>query len=124
MASNILLVEEVLKRRPDVTLIPAMLGTTGLELAREHRVDLALLDLHLPDMSGMEVMRRLHDDPVTHRTPVVIVSADATRRQIDTLLAAGASAYLTKPFDVTRFLEIVDQQLDTEPLATPTSGAP
>ena len=63
MASNILLIEEILKRRPDVTLIPAMLGATGLELAHEHRVDLALLDLHLPDMSGLEVMRRLHEDP-------------------------------------------------------------
>jgi CheY-like chemotaxis protein len=112
MVHNIRLVEEILKRRPDVTLVPAMLGSTGLTLAREPGIDLALLELHLPDMSGMDVMHHLHDDPATQHIPVVILSADATRRQIDALLDAGASAYLTKPFDVARFLEVVDQQLD------------
>jgi len=70
-----------------------------------------MLDLHLPDIGGGEVLRRLQADPKTAHLPVVVLSADATPGQIQRLLAAGASQYLTKPLDVTRFLEVVDQLL-------------
>jgi CheY-like chemotaxis protein len=109
--ANVTLIEHILKQRPGVTLIPAMLGGTALELAREHRPDMILLDLHLPDLPGREVMRRLQADPATRGIPVVVLSADATKRHLDQLLAAGARAYLTKPIGVIRLLEVIDQTL-------------
>jgi len=107
--ANLRLVEQVLSRRPQTTLLPAMQGQLGLELAREHRPDLILLDLHLPDVPGDEVLQRLLEDPRTRGIPVVILSADATPGHVERLLAAGAEAYLTKPLDVRQLLALVDQ---------------
>jgi CheY-like chemotaxis protein len=110
--SNLKLVERILARRPDIEVVPAMHGRLGLELAREHRPILVLLDLHLPDMGGDAVLQRLRDDPATASIPVIMVSADATPGQVQRLLAAGASAYLTKPIDVPQLLRILDQALE------------
>jgi len=109
--SNLRLIEQVLSRRPHTTLLSAMQGQVGLDLAREHRPDLILLDLHLPDLPGDEVLRRLLDEPRTRQIPVVILSADATPGQSERLLAAGAQAYLTKPLDVRQFLALVDEHM-------------
>lgn len=65
------------------------------------------MDLHLPDMPGDEVLICLQADPSTREIPVVMVSADATPTQIQRLLDAGATDYLTKPLDVRRFLDVV-----------------
>ncbi len=86
-----------------------------MELAREHRPDLVLLDLNIPDMDGYEVLRRLRANPESAVIPVVVISADATRGQIDRLLKAGAIAYLKKPLDVSQFLELLDTTLDGIP---------
>jgi len=80
-------------------------------IARRHRPELVFLDLNLPDCDGDEVLALLRDDPETSDVPVVIVSADATPRQIERLLAAGAQDYLTKPFDVARVLEVLEKSL-------------
>jgi hypothetical protein len=106
--SNLRLVERILARRPHVRLISAMQGSIGLQLARLHRPDLVLLDLHLPDMNGADILRQLRADPLTHDLPIVMISADATAPQIDRLRAAGANDYLTKPIDVRKFLALVD----------------
>ena len=84
--SNLRLVEEILEHWPGITLLSAMQGTIGLDLAREHQPDLILLDLHLPDLSGDEVLRRLKSDPRTRSIPVVMLSADAQPRQVKRLL--------------------------------------
>jgi PAS domain S-box-containing protein len=110
--SNVKLVERILAQRADVEVVAAMHGRLGLELAREHHPILILLDLHLPDMDGDQVLQRLRDDPITASIPVVMVSADATPGQVQRLLAAGATAYLTKPIDVRDLLHILDQALD------------
>jgi len=112
--ANVTLVQRIAAQRKGVEIIPAMQGRLGLELAREHIPALVLLDLHLPDISGDEVLQRLRDDPVTAKIPVVIVSADATPGQIQRLLNAGALAYLTKPIDVTELLGMLDDHLPTE----------
>jgi PAS domain S-box-containing protein len=110
--SNVKLVERILAQRADVEVVAAMHGRLGLELAHEHQPILILLDLHLPDMDGDQVLQRLRDDPRTASIPVVMVSADATPGQVQRLLAAGATAYLTKPIDVRNLLRILDQALD------------
>jgi len=109
--ANIRLIEAILQARPDVELLPAMQGRLGLELAREHAPDLILLDIHLPDLDGDEVLARLKADAFTRDIPVVILSADATDVQTKRLLAAGAAAYLTKPIEVGRLLETLDRHL-------------
>ena len=109
--SNNLLMERILESRPDVHLISAMQGRLGLELARQHGPDLIFLDLHLPDMSGDEVLRTLRREPLTCNIPVVMISADATPSQIERLRAAGANEYFTKPLDVKRLLQYVDEAL-------------
>ena len=86
-----------------------MHGNLGLELARKHRPGLILLDLHLPDLTGREVLERLQADPATAAIPVVVLSADATANQIERLLKDGAADYLTKPVDLPRLLEIVSE---------------
>jgi len=112
--SNLRLIEHLLARRPGVKVLSAMQGRLGLDLAREHRPSLILLDLHLPDVPGIEVLRRLREDPRTREIPVVVISADASPGQHHRLLAAGAQDYLTKPIDVRKFLAIVDQTLSAE----------
>ena len=109
--SNLELIQHLLSRRPEIKLLSAMQGRLGLDLAREHRPDLILLDVHLPDIPGAEMVRLLREDLKTRNIPVVVVSADALPTQIQRLLAAGARAYLTKPLEVRKFLDVVDQVL-------------
>ncbi|MGH2555408.1 MAG: hybrid sensor histidine kinase/response regulator, partial [Actinomycetota bacterium] len=109
--ANLRLIERALDHRPGLILLSAMQGSLGLDLARQHLPDLILLDLHLPDMSGEQLLRHLQSDPRTHGIPVIVISADATPGQIRNLLATGARAYLTKPIDVSRFFEAVDEAL-------------
>ena len=109
--SNLRLLEVVLQSRPGVSLLAAMQGSIGLDLARQHKPDLILLDLNLPDISGKDVLSRLRQSDVTREIPVIIISADATPPQIERLLAAGAKAYLTKPLNVAEFLSTLDNAL-------------
>ncbi len=117
---NFELIRHLLSHRSKFRLLPAMQGRLGLDLAREHRPHLILLDLHLPDISGDEVLRRLRADPETSQIPVIMISADAMPAQIDRLLAAGASAYLTKPIDIKKFLDLVNEILKEGP--SPQAG--
>ena len=109
--ANVRLVEQILESRPSVRLLPAGMGGLGLELAAEHRPDLILLDLHLPDLGGEEVLAQLRADERTSEIPVVILSADATDRSRAPLLENGASAYLIKPIGVRDLLGVVDEYL-------------
>jgi signal transduction histidine kinase/ActR/RegA family two-component response regulator len=104
--TNARLMQAVVGRRSGWTMIHAEDGGTGLQLALSHRPDLIFLDLHLPDTHGIDVLRTLQADPVTAGTPVVIVSADASPGQMERLQAAGALAYLTKPFEVNAILRL------------------
>jgi len=80
----------------------------GLDLANQHQPDLVLLDLHLPDMPGEEVLHRLRDRPRTADVPVVILTADARPSLVTRLLEQGARAFLTKPLDVKELLRLLD----------------
>jgi PAS domain S-box-containing protein len=109
--SNLRLVERLIDRLPEVRLIPAMQGKLGVELARQHQPALILLDLHLPDLHGREVLQQLKRDAATAAIPVVILSADATPGQVERLTAAGAAGYLTKPIDVDLLLKTITAAL-------------
>ncbi len=107
--SNLALMQRIASLRPDVQLLNAEQGDLGLDLARAQLPDLILLDLHLPDMPGLEVLQRLRRNPETQTIPVVVVSADATPEHIAQLLAAGAQSYVTKPFDISSILRLLDE---------------
>ncbi len=107
---NIELMQNFFTRlRPGIELVSSMLGELAVDLAREHRPHLILLDVNLPDIDGDEVMRRLSMDERTRAIPVVIVSADAMPSGIARYLAAGAIGYITKPIEVALLLGFVDQ---------------
>jgi len=107
--SNLTLIEQILETEPHIELMTAMQGKVGLDLARQHSPDLILLDLHLPDVPGWEVLAQLQADEATRSIPIIVISADATAGQIKRLLAAGARAYLTKPVDVAEFCRVLDK---------------
>jgi len=109
--SNVRLVRRIVERRPGVELLTAAQGSIGVELAQHHDPALVLLDLHLPDMHGADVLAQLRATPRTAGLPVVILSADATAEQVTRLFAAGASDYLTKPLDVAKVLAVLDHFL-------------
>jgi signal transduction histidine kinase/ActR/RegA family two-component response regulator len=109
--SNLRLIERIMEHCPGVRLITAMQGQLGLDLAQMHVPDWILLDLHLPDIGGEEVLKRLRAHPRTQAIPVTVLSADATRPQITRMLNAGARDYLTKPVDVRQLLALLDQTL-------------
>jgi len=111
--ANLQLVEQALARLGPVELLSAMHAGLGIELAVQHRPQLILLDLHLPDLPGEQALGRLKAEPATQGIPVVILSADATERQIERMLARGAAAYLTKPLDLPRFFETVGALIET-----------
>jgi signal transduction histidine kinase/CheY-like chemotaxis protein len=108
--SNIELVEQVLhSQRPDIRLVCNMTGKPTVKLAMEYKPDLIMLDLNLPDIHGSRVLTEVMKNPNTKDIPVVVVSADAMSKQIETLMAEGAKAYLTKPLEIKLFLNIVDE---------------
>jgi CheY-like chemotaxis protein len=105
----------LLGSRPLVTLLHAPDGRTGLKMVQERRPELIFLDLHLPDISGEEVLQQLWGDPDLRGIPVIVLSADATPGQMRRVLASGATAYLTKPLDLTAVLDVLDRQLLAPP---------
>jgi CheY-like chemotaxis protein len=106
--SNVRLLERIVDRLSDVDLLVAIRGSLAIEMAVEHQPDLILLDLHLPDMCGEDVLRGLRADPSTADIPIVITSADATKDRPKQLLALGATDYLTKPFDLGRLFGVIN----------------
>jgi CheY-like chemotaxis protein len=98
-----------LRSRPNTRLLSAISGRTGIECAVRDLPDIILLDLHLPDLNGDQVLNELKTDPATAGIPVIVLSADASRGVIRRLLAGGAFAYLTKPIELAE----LGEQLDT-----------
>ena len=100
---NVLLMEQYVALCADVQLLVARDGTSGLDLARRWMPNLILLDMQLPDMSGLDVLDRLRADPATSGIRVVALSADAMPAQVTEAIARGAEAYWTKPLALARF---------------------
>jgi CheY-like chemotaxis protein/two-component sensor histidine kinase len=117
--ANTRLVARVLEQRPGVRLLHAANAAQGLSLLDEHRPALVLLDLHLPDMSGEQVLSLIRARNTGRHVKVAILSADATVARKQHLLANGADAYLTKPLDIRELLDLVDQAVGTKAAAEP-----
>jgi two-component system phosphate regulon response regulator PhoB len=91
-----------------VRVVDAGDGTTALQLAAELEPDLNFLDVNLPDLSGLEVCRRLRREPGLDGVRIVMLTAAAQQDDIARGLAAGATHYLTKPFSPVRLLSLVE----------------
>ena len=102
---------DTLERRNDASQTTGRLTITPILGADDPCPDWVLLDLHLPDISGEEVLRRLRQNPKTQHIPITVLSADATPGQISRLLASGSREYLTKPFDVNQLLRLLEATL-------------
>ena len=109
--SNVRLMERILRQRPGIELLHAPQGSVGLCMVGEREPNLIMLDLHLPDMSGEDVLRRLWEDSASRHIPVIILTADATPGLSRRLKAAGATALMTKPLDIKHALQLVDDVL-------------
>ena len=82
-------------------------GIEALDLARKHRPDLVLMDIQLPEVSGLEVTKWLKDDPELKGIPVVAVTAFAMKGDEERILEGGCEAYLSKPIAVGKFIETI-----------------
>ena len=110
--ANLKLVEELIARRPDLRLLTAVNGTLGIERARASQPEMILMDVNLPDISGIEAMKVLREDPVTAHIPIVALSANAMPRDIRKGLEAGFFRYLTKPIKVEEFMDTLRLALE------------
>jgi hypothetical protein len=121
--ANVEVVARYLASREQARLLIATSGADGLAAAKQHRPDLILLDLHMNDMAGEQVLRKILADPATANIPVAVLSADASPRVIRRLLTSGARAYLTKPLDLSRLGDLLDSYQPTGDAATWRLGA-
>jgi DNA-binding response OmpR family regulator len=107
--NNIRLIERILKRRPAIELVVATSGGQGLHLAQDKTPRLILLDRRLPDTLGNDVLRHLKASTHTATIPIVVISGDSGREQAAEILKLGADEFLSKPFDVSHLLTMVDR---------------
>jgi len=109
--ANLMLVEDLISRRPDIRLLTAGDGQRGIEIARASLPDVILMDINLPGISGIQALGILAEDSATARIPVVALSANAVPRDITKGLEAGFFRYLTKPIKVDEFMNTLDVAL-------------
>jgi signal transduction histidine kinase/CheY-like chemotaxis protein len=109
--TNVSLVAQILKARPDIALMSAHTGEMGLELAKMHHPDVILLDINLPGMDGFEVLKHLKADEQTRKIPVLALSANDTAHNLERGRDEGFLTYIVKPLDIKQFLGAIDSAL-------------
>ena len=105
--SNLRLMSQLLKQRPQIRWIDALEPGAGIKLALKEKPDLILLDINLPGMNGYEVIEQLKKHKDTNNIPVIAVSANAMPQDIAKGTAAGFDDYITKPINTTTLLETI-----------------
>lgn len=108
---NMALVRFVIEPYPQIRLIEAGTGTMGLDLAFAHRPDLILLDINLPGIDGIEIVKRLKEDIRTRGIPVIAISAAAMPKDIERAMQYGFDEYLVKPVNVKKLLAALARYL-------------
>lgn len=109
--ANMMLVKDLIARRPDIRLLTAREAVRGIEIARTSLPDVILMDINLPGISGIDALKILNEDPATAHIPIVALSANAIPRDIEKGLEAGFFRYLTKPIKVNEFMDTLDMTL-------------
>jgi two-component system, cell cycle response regulator DivK len=89
-------------------------GLSALEIARKHKPDLILMDIQLPEVSGIEVTKWLKEDEELRRIPVIAVTAFAMKGDEQKIREGGCEAYISKPISVLSFLQTIDKFLKKE----------
>lgn len=110
--ANLMLVEDLIARRPDIAFLSATDGSQGVEFARSSQPDMILMDINLPGISGIQALKILREDATTAHIPVVALSANAIPRDIKKGMEAGFFRYLTKPIKVDEFMATLDATLN------------
>ncbi|PPD16823.1 MAG: two-component system response regulator [Methylobacterium sp.] len=103
---NMKLFNDLLEAHGYATL-KTRLGLEGLELARNHQPDLILMDIQLPEVSGMDVIRLLKEDDELRKIPVIAITAFAMKGDEERIRESGCEGYLSKPISVVKFVETV-----------------
>jgi two-component system, cell cycle response regulator DivK len=86
-------------------------GTETLELARQHKPDLILMDIQLPEVSGLDITQWIKEDDGLRHIPVIAITGYAMKEEEEKIRQGGCEAYLSKPFSIEKFLEIVRNYL-------------
>ncbi|WP_351124190.1 PAS domain S-box protein [Shewanella sp. T24-MNA-CIBAN-0130] len=110
--ANLMLVEDIIARRPNLRFLSATDAVSGIEMAHTYQPDVILMDINLPGISGLTALHILREDPTTAAIPVVALSANAIPRDIEKGLDAGFFRYLTKPLRINEFLKTLDIALE------------
>jgi PAS domain S-box-containing protein len=123
--ANMMLVEQLVARRPEISLLTAVNGLLGVACARASRPGVILMDINLPGINGVDAMQILRDDPNTADIPVIALSANAMPRDIMLGIEVGFFRYLTKPIKVREFMETLDAAFEfAEKRSAPASQQP
>ncbi len=109
-ALNLKLMRDLLEAS-DIATLQTKDGSRALEMVREHRPDIILMDIQLPDVSGLDVTRQLKADTELRDIPIIAVTALALRGDEERVLEAGCNAYISKPISVAKFLAEVKKFL-------------
>jgi len=110
--ANMQLVKDIISRHPDIQLLTAVNGHDGIEIARTSQPSVIMMDINLPGISGLEVLKILRKDPTTAHIPVIAISANALPLDIEKGLKAGLFLYITKPIKIKEFMEAVNMALE------------
>jgi EAL domain-containing protein (putative c-di-GMP-specific phosphodiesterase class I)/CheY-like chemotaxis protein len=110
--ANLKLVEQIIARHPDIRLLTAVNGNSGIEIARVSQPEVILMDINLPDISGFKALKILRSDPATAHIPVIALTANAMPVNIESGLEAGFFRYITKPVKINEFMEALDVALE------------
>ncbi len=110
-AKNMKLARDVLRAKGYATL-EAVNGEDGVRLALQHKPDLVLMDIQLPDINGIEAFRRIRANPDTASIPIVAFTASVTANDLSRIDAAGFDAFIGKPINLNEFVETVRRVLE------------
>ncbi|MDH5749020.1 MAG: PAS domain S-box protein, partial [Rhodospirillales bacterium] len=123
--ANLRLMEEVIEKVSDIEMISAHTAELGLEIAQTMKPDIIILDIMLPGLNGFDALKRLQNSKSVNHVPVLALSANAMKTDIEKGMEAGFFAYLTKPINIRKTVNVIREALGDEPenvVAIPIKG--